>query len=75
MAEHAENKINVLSEFVQSFTEGVCEIEECDNESHAAVMINDLQQRVEQISDKLTSLPSKKPAEQDSMAEGEIDLF
>ena len=75
VAEHAEEKINVLSEFVQNFTEGVCEIEECEDENHAVTMINDLQQRVENIAEKLTSLPDKKPASQGSMAEGEIDLF
>ncbi len=75
VAEHAEDKINVLSEFVQKFTEGVCEIEECEDGVHAEKMINDLQLRIDQIADELTSLPGKKPAIQNTMAEGEVDLF
>ena len=75
VAEHAEDKINVLSEFVQNFTEGVCEIEECSDEAQAEKMIDDLQNSIDQIAEKLTSLPSRKPASQESMAEGEVDLF
>jgi methyl-accepting chemotaxis protein len=75
VAEHAEDKINVLSEFVQKFTEGVCDIEECADENLAEKMINDLQASVDEIADRLTSLPDKKPASQGSMVEGEVDLF
>jgi methyl-accepting chemotaxis protein len=75
VAEHAEDKINVLSEFVQSFTEGVCEIEECEDDVKAGQMISDLQSRIDQVAEKLTSLPGKKPAVQNTMAEGEVDLF
>lgn len=75
VAEHAEDKINVLSEFVQHFNEGVCEIEECQDQSQAEEMVNQLRSNIEKISDRLTSLPAQKPANQDSMSEGEIDLF
>jgi methyl-accepting chemotaxis protein len=75
VAVHAEGKINVLSEFVQNFTEGVCEIEECVDAIHARQMISELQARISQIAEKLISLPGKKPAAQSSMTEGEIDLF
>ncbi len=72
---HADEKINVLSEFMQKFTEGVCEIEECEDAVRAEQMINDVQSRINQIAEELTSLPNKRPAVQNSMAEGEIDLF
>jgi len=75
VSEHAEKKINLLSEFVQSFTEGVCDIEECNDDVRAVQMINDLQLRIEEISEELISFPSKKPAVQNTMSEGEIDLF
>ena len=75
VSEHAEDKINVLSEFIQNFTEGVCEIEECEDSVHAEKMINELQLKIEQITEELTSLPNKRPASQNTMAEGEVDLF
>jgi methyl-accepting chemotaxis protein len=75
VAEHAEDKINVLSEFVQNFTNGVFEIEECEDSKYAEDMINGLQNKIDQIAEKLTSLPNKKPAVQNTMAEGEVDLF
>lgn len=75
VAEHAENKINVLSEFVQNFTEGVCEIEECEDDVYAEQMINDLQSRINQVAEELISLPGKRPAAQNTMTEGEVDLF
>jgi methyl-accepting chemotaxis protein len=75
VAMHAEDKINLLSDFVQKFTEGVCEIEECEDGAYAEQMIQDLQSRIDQIAEELTSLPGKKPAVQNSMAEGEVDLF
>jgi methyl-accepting chemotaxis protein len=75
VAMHAEDKINLLSDFVQKFTEGVCEIEECEDGVHAGQMIQDVQSRIDQIAEELTSLPGKKPAVQNSMAEGEVDLF
>lgn len=75
VAEHAENKINMLSEFVKNFTEGVCDIEECDDDALAGQMINDLQSRIGQVTEELTSLPGKRPAAQNTMTEGEVDLF
>ncbi len=75
VAEHAEDKINMLSEFVQNFTSGLCEIEECEDNSQAIQMINNLQSRIDQVAEELTSLPGKRPAVQDTMAEGEVDLF
>ena len=75
VAVHAEDKINVLSNFVQNFTEGVCEIEECEDATQAGHMINELQLKIDQITEELISLPGKKPAVQNNMAEGEIDLF
>lgn len=75
VVEHAEDKINVLSEFVPHFNEGVCEIEECQDADKAEQMVEQLRSNIEIISEKLTSLPEQKPATQDSMAEGEIDLF
>jgi methyl-accepting chemotaxis protein len=75
VAVHAEDKINMLSEFVQNFTEGICEIEECENSIQAEQMINNLQLKIDQIAEELTSLPGKKPAIQNTMAEGEVDLF
>jgi len=75
VSEHAEEKINILSEFVQGFTETLCEIEECTEREKSESMINDLETRVVQLTDALTSLPDKKPANQDTMTEGEIDLF
>ncbi|MGB1800085.1 MAG: methyl-accepting chemotaxis protein [Gammaproteobacteria bacterium] len=75
VAEHAEDKINVLSEFVQNFTEGVCNIEECQDSTEAENMISELRLSIEEIKVELTSLPDKKPAVQESMEAGEIDLF
>jgi methyl-accepting chemotaxis protein len=72
---HADEKINLLSAFIQEFTESVCEIEECKDQNLAQQLINDLQNRIDQITDDLISLPGKKPAAQNTMAEGEIDLF
>ena len=75
VAVHADEKINVLSGFIQSFTAELCEIEECEDNDSAEKMINSLQSRIEQITDDLVSLPGKKTANQGSMAEGEVDLF
>jgi hypothetical protein len=41
----------------------------------AGKMINELQLKIDQITEELISLPGKKPAVQNNMAEGEIDLF
>lgn len=38
-------------------------------------MMENLQSRIDQITDELVSLPGRKPANQKSMAEGEINLF
>jgi methyl-accepting chemotaxis protein len=75
VAEHAEDKINKLSDFVQHFTEGVCEIEECEDGVKAKNMIDELMTEIDRISEELISLPGKKPATQNDMAEGEVDLF
>lgn len=75
VAVHAENKINVLSEFIQNFTEEVCEIEECADDYKAQQLINQLHEKVDEVSNEITSLPAKKPVNQESMAEGEIELF
>ena len=75
VAEHADKKINVLSDFIQKLTAELCEIEECEEEEKATKMLNDLEIRLKSITDELTSLPGKKPALQETMAEGEIDLF
>ena len=75
VVEDAENRINVLSEFIQYFNEGVCEIEECQDADKAEEMVDQLRSNIEIISEKLTNLPEQKSATQDSMAEGEVDLF
>lgn len=75
VVEHAEGKIELLSEFVQHFNDGVCKVEECRNKDKAAIMISDLRTSLDGISERLTSLPNTKPASQETMAEGEIDLF
>jgi methyl-accepting chemotaxis protein len=75
VVEDAENRINVLSEFIQYFNEGVCEIEECQDADKAEEMVDQLRSNIEIISEKLTNLPEQKPATQDSMDEGEVDLF
>lgn len=72
---HADEKINLLSNFIQRFTEELCEIEECENNNNAEQMLISLQTRVEEITDELVSLPDRKPASQNSMTEGEVDLF
>lgn len=75
VATHADEKIDLLSGFIQSFTAELCEIEECEDNNSAEQMISNLQSRIDQITEELTSLPGKKPASQVSMAEGEVDLF
>jgi methyl-accepting chemotaxis protein len=72
---HADKKIDVLSNFIQGFTADLCCIEECEDDEKVSVMINDLESRLEGISEELVSLPGRNPAAQESMAEGEIDLF
>jgi len=72
---HADEKINVLSDFIQSFTAELCEIEECEDKKSAEMMIDNLLSRIDQITDELVSLPGRKTASQNTMAEGEVDLF
>jgi len=72
---HADKKIDVLSDFIQGFTADLCQIEECEDDEKVNIMINDLENRLESILDELISLPGSKPALQQSMAEGEVDLF
>lgn len=72
---HADEKIDVLSEFVQSFNEGLCELEECLDDSKVDCLLNDMHMRLDSIKQELVSLPERKPASQGSMAEGDIDLF
>ena len=75
VAVHADEKIDVLSSFIQQFTDELCEIEECQDEEKAEAMLVDMQNRLNSIKHELTSLPDRKPASQSSMEEGEIDLF
>jgi methyl-accepting chemotaxis protein len=75
VAVHADEKINLLSGFIQSFTAELCEIEECEDNQSSEQMIINIQSRIDQITEELVSLPGKKPASQNSMAEGEVDLF
>jgi methyl-accepting chemotaxis protein len=72
---HADDKIDLLSNFIQGFTAELCEIEECEDSNSSRIMIDELQSRIEQITEELISLPDKKPASQNSMSEGEVDLF
>jgi len=75
VANHADDKIDILSSFVQGFTADLCEIEECQDQSKLALILRNTQTRLDSIKDELVSLPGKKPATQNTMAEGEIDLF
>lgn len=72
---HADEKIDTLSGFVQNFTDSLCELEECEDENKVDVLLSDMHEKLDGIKEKLVSLPNRKPARQDSMAEGEIDLF
>jgi methyl-accepting chemotaxis protein len=72
---HADEKINLLSNFIQGFTAELCEIEECENNDASEQMLNNLQLRINEITDELVRLPDRKPASQNSMSEGEVDLF
>ena len=72
---HADEKIDVLSVFIQSLTDGLCEIEECNDGPKIGELLNDMHNRLDGIKSQLITLPDRKPASQDSMAEGEIDLF
>ena len=75
VADHANKKINILSEFIQGFTADLCEIEESDDESKANSMLDNLQSRLENITEELVNLPGRKPVLQENMGEGEVDLF
>ncbi len=75
VAMHADEKIDILSSFVQGFTSDLCEIEECQDQGKVVSMISNTQARLDKIKDELVSLPDKKPATQSTMAEGEVDLF
>ena len=75
VAVHADEKINLLSNFIQSFTSELCEIEECSSPQLANEKIQGMQARLDSISSELISLPDKKPATQKSMAEGDVELF
>ena len=55
VVEQAENKINVLSEVVQNFTEGFCEIEKCYDADKAEDMVKQLRSNIDQVSDRLAS--------------------
>jgi len=72
---HADEKINLLSGFIQSFTAELCEIEECEDKKSADLMIDNFLSRIDQIADELISLPARKTALQSTMTEGEVDLF
>lgn len=75
VATHADEKIDLLSSFIQSFTDDLCEIEECEDNDKADLLLSDMEIRLDSIKEQLVSLPDRKPASQNTMAEGEIDLF
>ena len=72
---HADDKINLLSTFIQGFTSELCEIEECKNTRLANEKMQGMREKLDNISNKLVSLPGKKPALQNSMDEGGVELF
>lgn len=72
---HADEKINLLSDYIQGFTAELCEIEECKDDVCSEQMLNDLHKKIDEITNELISIPNRKPASQNSMIEGEVDLF
>ncbi len=59
---NVDEKINLLTSFIQGLTEELCEIEECEDNSRSVQMLCDLQSGINQITDELVSLPDRKSA-------------
>lgn len=72
---NTDEKIDLLSSFVQHFTDNLCAIEACNDAEKTTVMLTKMKNELDNIKHELISLPVKKPTSQSNMAEGDVDFF
>jgi methyl-accepting chemotaxis protein len=75
VSEHADRKIDRLWHFIEHVTSELCSIDECAQQSEYRQRISTLHSELGGVLEELTSQPLRSHADQESMAEGEIDLF
>ncbi len=75
VAEHADKKIDLLSAFMQKMNTELCDIEECDDVDLSCQKLAELDTELNSIVDDLLQMPGDKPALQENMQEGDVELF
>ncbi len=75
ISEHADKKIDILENFIGHVTSELCAIDEIGDKNKHDEKITSLHSELDQFLVELTSLPATKPVNQDSMTEGDVELF